>query len=215
MNSSELLSQFRADVSDEVAPYLWSDTEGYSYIDSAQKQFCRKVGGIGDATSPLTTLNLALGTDWIAISPLILKIREAYLQDGTPVEVLNYEDLPSRRIRFDGKVGRVKILVIGMEPGSVRVYPTSNETNVLKLLVDRLPLKTITEEDQKLEVQDQHKEGLGLWIRHRAYSKQDAETLNKGEAAQLKQDFMQYCAESKAERDRVKHKTRVVAYGGI
>lgn len=215
MLSTDLLTQFRADVVDEEAPYLWRDSEIYSYIDSAQIQFCRKVGGIGDARSPLTVLAVGVGTDWVAISPLILKIRAAHLPDGTPLEVVNYEDLSVRCLRFDGHLGRPKMLIIGMEPGSVRVHPKSNEVTTIQMLVDRLPIKAITDEDQKLEIQDHHREGLGLWIRHRAYSKQDAETLDVGKTIALKQEFDEYCTLAKRERDRVKHKTRIVAYGGI
>lgn len=215
MNSSELLEQFRQDVVDIEAPYLWSDAEVFSYIDSAHKQFWRNVGGIGDAQSPLTSLPVAIGTDWIAISPLILKVREAYLPDGTPIELANYEDLRSRRIRLDGHVGPTKMLILGMEPGSVRVYPVSDAVTTIQLVVDRMPLKAITDADQKLEIQEQHKDGLGLWIRHRAYSKQDAETMDRNKAATLKAEFAEYCALAKRERDRAKHKTRVVFYGGI
>ena len=215
MDSTELLAQFRLDVVDIEEPVLWSDPEVLSYIDSAQKQFCRLVGGIGDASSPLTSVSVVAGTEWYPLSPLILKIRDAYLPSGEPVEILNYEDLPSRRLRFDGHIGRITTLVIGMEPGRVRTYPVPVEDVAIQLVVDRLPLKSITDLDQKLEIADQHKEGLGLWIRHRAYSKQDAETMDKTKALTLKQEFEQYCADAKRERDRAKHKTRVVMYGGI
>jgi hypothetical protein len=215
MDSTELLTQFRSDVVDEELPQLWSDTEVFSYIDSAQKQFCREVGGIADASSPLTTLAVVMDTEWVAASPLILKVRAAYLPDGAPIEVVNYEDLVSRGFRLDGRTGPVKMLVIGMEAGRYRLYPKPVASTTVQLVVDRLPLKAITDADQKLELQDHHKEGLGLWMRHRAYSKQDAETMDKSKALLLKQEFGAYCAAAKKERDRAKHKTRVIQYGGL
>jgi hypothetical protein len=215
MLSTELLEQFRLDVVDVELPYLWSDTEVYSYIDSAQKQFCRETGGLGDASSSVTTLNVSIGTEWIARSPLILKIREAYLPDGSPLEIINYEDLKARGVRFDGRVGPIKLLIIGMEENSVRVWPVSSEATTIQLMVDRLPLKNITDAGQKLEVADHHKDGLGTWMRHRAYSKQDAETMDRNKAESLRQEFSRYTAWAKGEADRARHKTRVVAYGGI
>ena len=215
MIASELIDQFRSDVVDVEEPFLWSDPDVLSYIDSAQKQFCRKVGGIADATSSITSLSIGLATDWIATSPLILKIREAYLSDGTPMEVVNAEDLASRRIRFDGSVGTPKMLIIGMEVNNARIYPVSNVINTIQMMIDRLPLKSITDGTQKLEIQEHHKEGLGIWVRYRAYSKQDAETMDKNKALTLKAEFEEYCVLAKKERDRAKHKTRVVRYGGL
>lgn len=215
MLSTELLDQFRLDVVDVELPYLWSDAEVFSYIDSAQKQFCRNIGGLGDASSSVTSLAVSVGTEWITRSPLILKVREAYLPDGTPLTLVNYEDLKAHGIRFDGSVGQPKALILGMEENSVRLWPVSNVVTSVRLVIDRLPLKSINDADQKLEVADHHKDGLGLWIRHRAYSKQDAETLDRNKAELSKQEFERYCAAAKREADRARHKTRVVSYGGI
>ena len=77
MDSTALYELFRSDVRDDVAPYLWSDTEVYSYMDDAQKMFCRLQGGIADATSPVTRISVAVGDVFVQISPTILKLREA------------------------------------------------------------------------------------------------------------------------------------------
>ncbi|WP_025915515.1 hypothetical protein [Herminiimonas sp. CN] len=216
MNSTELRDQFRADVVDQMEPFLWSDPEIYDYLDDAQKMFCRLTGGLGDASTLLTVLNYTPASDWVPLSALILKLRNAYnVTDGLPIEVINFEGMAQLRIRFDGRTGRVKYLITGMEPGKARLYPAPDAVGTIQLLVDRLPLKTIDDEDQKLEVADQHKTGLGLWMKSRAYSKQDAETFDRNKAEGFEQKFRVYCADAKKEKDRAKHKTRVVQYGGL
>ena len=216
MDSTELRDQFRADVVDQVEPFLWSDDEVFSYMDDAQKMFCRLTGGLGDATSALTTITYNTATDWVATSPLILKIRDAFRAvDGRPIAVINYEDLASSGLRFDGRIDVPRALIIGMEADKARLYPFPSVGDSIRLVVDRLPLKPITDADQKIEIAAQHKTGLSLWMKARAYDKQDAETFDRNKAEKFDQKFRDYCAAAKLEKDRAKHKTRIVGYGGI
>jgi hypothetical protein len=215
MDSTDLLEQFRLDVVDTELPYLWSDPEVISYTDGAQKRFVREIGGIGDGSSALTLLSAGAGVDVVPLSALILKIRDAHFLNGDPIEIVNYEDLVVRKIRLDGRIGPPRFIITGVEPGKIQLYPVPVEDVAIRLIVDRLPLKAITDIDQKLEVEDQHLEGLLFWMKYRAYSKHDAETEDRQRSEQNRTDFFAYCARAKAEKDRVKHKTRIVAYGGI
>jgi hypothetical protein len=217
MNSTEIVDLFRETVSDTVEPFLWSDTEAYRFLDDAQKMFCRLTGGLGDGSSDITKLNYTTSTDWIALSPLILKVRDASMAvTGREVEILNMEDMRRRGMKFNGNPGALRALVTGIEPGRVRIYPYPIESGVIQLIVDRLPLKAITDAgDQRLEVAEQHHQALMAWMFHRAYAKQDAETIDKKKSIESKFEFETYCFEAKAEKDRAMHKTRVVSYGGL
>lgn len=218
MNSTELLDLFRSEMADTEEPYLWSDSDVYGYIDDAQKMFCRLTDGLDDATTPeVVDLAVGEGDDWLATHKSILKFRSAYREDtGRPVEIVNYEDLPARGWRLDSTQGPVKALITGMEKHKVRVYPVSNEEVTVKLLVFRLPLESITDEgEQSFEIDEQHHRHLLLWVKHLAYSKQDAETFDKTKAAEFEGKFVVYCGGAKNEQGRAAHKTRVVAYGGI
>lgn len=240
MDSSELLSAFRTELYDlphdieAQGPQLWEDDEIYGYIDEAQKLFCRLVGGIGDGSSPLTQLSIAPvsvtdptthvvtttpASDWVTVSPLILKFRDAYTGvEARPVEIVNYEDMPTHGIRFNGRTSRrPEALVIGIEPGRARIYPapTLESTGVIQLIVDRLPLKSINDSDQKLEIGEMHHINLLMWMKHRAYSKQDADTYDAKKANDFDAEFRTYCEMAKREKERAKSKVRIVAYGGI
>ena len=215
MDSTDLLQQFRFDTVDTEQPYFWTDPEIISYADGAQKRFVREIGGIGDGSSPITQIAITAGVDIVPLSTLILKIRDAYLPDGSAIEVINYEDLVTRKMRLDGVIGPPRFLITGIEPGKIRLYPVPRDNTSVQLIVDRMPMKAITDTDQKLEVGDEHLEGLLYWMKYRAYRKHDAETEDVQRAAENEQSFFAYCARAKAEKDRVKHKTRTVAYGGI
>lgn len=216
MDSGALLDAFRSEVADTEAPFLWDDDEALTYLDDAQKMFCRLTGGIGDASSSVTQLTSSTDTDWLALSPLILKIRDiTRVATGREVEVVNFEDMRRHGWRFDGVPGPVRRIVIGMEPGRVRLHPYPDQAETFQMIVDRLPLRRISDVNQKLEIAEQHHAALLWWMKARAYGKQDAETYDRTKSAECEQRFRLVCDDAKAEKDRAMHKTRVVSYGGI
>lgn len=218
MDSTGLLIAFRSEMADKVEPYLWDDEDVFAYADDAQKAFCRKTDGIADSTTA-AVVNLAVvpGTDWLALHPSILRVRTAARADtGRDLDIINREDMPLRRWFFDGVQNSIKALVVGMEAHKVRVYPKSNETVEVNLTVFRLPLVAInTDGDQALEVDEEHHPYLLLWMKHRAYMKQDAETFDRTKADEFERRFNTYCEQVKREERRKGFKVRSVAYGGI
>lgn len=218
MNTEEFVSFFRYDMADTAQPPMWTDDEIYRYLNDAQKLFCRRTGGLGDASSSFTTLAVAINEANTDLDPSVLKIRDAYrVSDGRPIEVINYEDFSRLGLRFDGSSGPVSYLIIGMEPHKAKFYPIPNTADSVQLIVDRLPTEDITADSapQEFEIDQQHVEGLMYRVKEMAYLKQDAETFNKSKAEEFGVMFMRYCDDARKEKDRAKHKTRVVKYGGI
>lgn len=219
MAIADIIDLFRAEVNDVDTPQLWPDQEVYAYLNDAQKMFCRLTGGLPDSSTPeVTRLTVTANHDNVPLSRKILKIRDAYrTSDGAPIDLINYEDFPLRGLRFDGTTGPITSLVLGMETGKARIYPVPSVADTAQLIVDRLPLRDITIDsaDDDLEIDDQHWDHLTLWMRHRAYAKQDAQTYDKTKSATFKADFEAYCARATTEKARAKHKTRIVAYGGL
>lgn len=216
MDTGELRDLFRDEMSDLEEPFLWSDDLVYGYTDDAQRMFCRLTEGIGDASSASTLLAVTPGRVWVELDELILNIRSAArADDGRAIEVLNREDMATRGWRFDGRTGPVRALVIGEEAHRARTYPLSSETMTIALSVFRLPTDPITGENDELEIDEQHHRHLLLWMKALAYGKQDAETFDKTKRLEFDQAFRAYCGAAKLEQERARHKTRVVAYGGI
>lgn len=210
--TTELLATFRAEVQDLVAPYLWSDALVYTYIDDAQKQFCRETYGIDDARS--FKLTITPGNEWYALDPQILRVLDAYdASTGDPVSVQTFDQTISKTIRFNGKTGALETLLTGLQKGYLRAYPVPAVAKTVNLNTLRLPSDVAAGDD--FEIDAQHHLNLLDWVKYRAYSWQDAETNNDVKAEKHKATFKAYCVESKREQGRIRRRVAVVSYGGI
>lgn len=217
MKSDELLSAFREEMADETAPYLWSDPTIYRYMTDAQRMFCRLTEGIEDSTTPsVCQLSVAPATQWYSLSPLVLKVRKATRADtGRTIPVVVSEKAESEGIRFDGRAGVLQAFVAGLSKAKLRAWPVPTETLTVNLSVFRLPLASLTGTGQDLEIDEQHHEHLLLWMKHRAYDKQDADTVDRVKSEDFKKRFQAYCYEAKKEQERARRTVGAVVYGGI
>jgi hypothetical protein len=211
MNTTELLAVFREEVSDLELPYLWSDAIIYTYIDDAQKQFCRNTYGIEDARSFKVTL--IADSEWYAISPKITEILGAYDSLGKPVGVMTRAETAARNVRFDARKGTVEALFKGMQKGFLRAYPIPSAAGSITLETRRLPLDVVAGDD--FEIDEQHHLGLIPWVKHRAYNKQDAETNDPTLSARFEAEFMAYCQKSRIEQGRLNRKVAVVKFRDV
>lgn len=218
MNSTELIELYRAEMRDTEEPYLISDAALYSYLDDAQKWFCRLTEGIEDSrTLDVTRLEIVPGTEWYPTSKLILKLRTAHRTDtGAPVELLSAEKASRMDIRFDGRQGPLRYLVAGLEKNTLRAWPMPNETVTLELNTFRLPLSSITDAgDQELEIDEQHHRHLLLWVKHLAYDNHDVEMFDRRKSDDYAAKFKDYCFKAFKEQERARRSTNTVLYGGI
>jgi hypothetical protein len=213
MNTTELLSFAREELFDKVAPYLWSDTLLYAYIDDAQKWFCRLTYGIEDSRSFKINIK-ADGTEWYAIDPMILKLRDAIdPATGGDVALISVEKMGVNGMKFDGTRGALKALITGMEKNYVRAYPVPNVASVVELRTFRLPADVVAGDD--FEIDAQHHLALLKWVKHKAYDVQDADARDPKKSAENEAAFMAYCAAAKVEQSRMRRPVSTVAYGGI
>lgn len=218
MNSTEIVDLFREEMADTESPYLWGDTLLYRYLDDAQKMFCRRTEGIEDAsTVEVTRLEIEAGVEWYATDKRILKVRKAFdTATGRELPVVNMETAGKQGIRFDGAPGPLKALVAGLEKNKLRAWPKPNVASTVDLAVFRLPLEAITDDgDQELEIDEQHHAALLLWMKHRAYNKEDAETFNRRKSDEYEARFYAYCAEARKEQERARRVNGTVIYGGL
>lgn len=219
MNSTELLDLFRLEMADTATPYLWSDDEAYVYMDDGQKTFCRLTDGIPDSrTAAVTQLEFVAGESWAALSPKVRQIRRAWnLDTGEKVDLYTAEQAESAGITFaETLTGPVRGIVTGLEKNAVRAtrVPTADAT--VQMSVYRLPLVDITVDgDQEFEIDAQHVLSLLLWMKHRAYDKQDAETFDRRKSDDFQARFRAYCAQAQQEQQRARRVHGNVVYGGV
>lgn len=211
MDTTELLTLFRAEMRDQELPYLFEDEAVYTYINAAQVEFCRLTEGIEDGRS--FKLSVVPGTEWYPLNKRILKLRKAYnAATGRPVEIVNQERAEQAGIRFDGRTGPLKALVAGIEKGGLRAWPLPSEAAEVALEVFRLPDPVGA--GDTLEIDDQHHLPLLYWAKHLAYDTHDAEIFDRRKADDYEVKFRTYCARAKAEQGRARRQVSTVQYGG-
>ena len=232
MLASELYDAFRSDVVDIAKPYLWSDDEVWRYMNDAYRMFVRFTGGIPDSTSALTQVPIVANQATSEVSPLILKYRTAVLQSNgrfltilSDVEEPRFNSVDYNNFRAgmrDNTPGIVQYMMTGIDRnarrGLVRWVRIPQYDDTCQLNVYRLPLDTITENTPDFdlyEIGEEHHEHLLLWMKHRAYGKQDAETFDRGRSDSYLMAFKSYCDTAQAEWNRYKHQNNAIAYGGI
>lgn len=225
MNTTELYTLFRADVVDTKKPYLWSDVEVFSFMDDAQTMFTRLGLGIADTTTDeVVRVSVVTGEEHADVHPSILTFRRAELvSTNRPLALRNIND--DTRLGDDyGRIfstgtehssGPVRGMVIGEEYNKVRWVGVPTEDDEVRLSVYRLPICRLTARDQCLEIRSEHHRSLLAWMKHLAYSKQDAETFDRGKRDEYEAEFRAYCQKAKEEWSRYSHKPREIVYGGI
>lgn len=226
MNSTELYDLYRSDVVDFARPYLWSDDEVWRYMNEAYFMFVRLTGGIPDVMSDAANVPITAGEKYSPTDPSILRIMSARrASDGVEIKVINSTDLPmlrdndygrTRPIWMDESPGPVRYMLLGAQQHQVQWLQVPLVDDSANLVIHRLPLTKITGDGQDfVDVNEEHHFPLLYWMKALAYRKQDAETFDRAKSSENDALFRQYCFEAKAELERKKHKTRVVAYGGL
>lgn len=225
MIAGELYALFRSSTGDTMSPYVWSDVEVYTYINDAYWMFVRKTGGIPDyLTDAVCLVQATQNLPFSNLHSSILNIRMATLEPGgETVKLINAQDMESlsdedfgvfRQLNSSTTKGRVRYMVIGMQPDKAKWVNIPDANYNVRLLVDRLPLNTIQTATDVFEgVKDQHHLHFLKWARYLAFSK--PEVANNSEAAREMEEFDTYCELARREKERYKHKVRIVRYGGI
>ena len=232
MLTDDLYSLFRSDIVDEEAPYLWTDVEVWNYMNDAYRMYFRLTGGIPDSLSSETQVNITAGSATSPVSPLILKFNSAYLvSDGTELTIINGVGIPKYLMSDYGygakrgvvdmtTQGPVRYMVTNVARdqygGTVRWLRVPAVSDGAQLDVYRLPVDTITGTGFAFdELPLEHHEALLMWMKARAYGKQDAETYNRGKRDEFDKAFRSYCADAKGEARRYKSHSMAVGYGGL
>lgn len=229
MNATELSDYFRSQVRDEVAPYLWSDSEILVYMNEAQKMFIRLTNGIYDVTSVACTVAVTAGQKYSTLHPTVLEIRKAYYVDPATsykreLRIISLADTNSlssvdygiyHNPGIQDTPGEVSYMVVGEERGKVRWINVPVADATVTLAIARLPLTSLSDTQLTLEVPDEHHVSLIEWMKHLAYNKQDGDAYNPKTSTESEMRFRAYCDFVWKEWERYRHTNRTVAYGGL
>lgn len=227
MEIKDLKTLFRKQVQDINKPYLFDDVEILQYLIDAQDRFVRELGGIRDSsTRALTDIPVVTGAVLAKHSPYILRIRSAKLLTALrPLRIVNEGDLATVVVSDYGSItpmylddtdtGDVTAMVLGVEDNKVRWLKVPTTDDTCRMNIMRLPYPRIKDDNGCLEIDEQHHMALLYWMKHMAYSKQDAETYDANLAEAAKAAFLEYAENAREDKERQRYKPRVVQYNKI
>lgn len=221
MIAGEIIELFRSEMS-ALSLELLRDDELYRYLDDAYRMFVRLIGGVPDAGSSITEVDIVAGESEASIHPSILRIMRADRRsNGRELQVINQTDLATLRSTDYGvskaismnTEGDVMYMMIGHKPNTVRWIQIPVENDTVDMMVYRLPLSKITGESSRLsDIDEQHHTALLDRMKYHAFKRPGTPFFNPKLSADFDLSFQNYCAQAKREQDRFKFKTRTVAY---
>ena len=226
MNPEKLLELFRLETDDISEPFLWSDSEFYTYLNDAHDLHIRLVGGIADRTSAITKLSYKVGDQFVKYDDRILRIKGAWDETNRVISIRNLDNFESEFLEDDygsrsyaglddGLTGDVRFLITDVEDQKVQLYPIPDHVGYVRLFAYRRPLEDITEGSTELEISSQHHLNLLNWIKYKAYMKQDVETFEGSRAMEFRAAFSEGIEEAKKAKSEREDRKRTVSYGGI
>jgi hypothetical protein len=187
MNLNELIiaAQNQADEIVDKPDLLWSLAEWTEYANDAENEACIRANLIIDKSSGLTSITVASGIATYSIDEKILIIKRAKLLSGTePLVKTSRRVLDATYPNWEADTGAVRSWLPD-DTNKITLYKSPVAATTLNLMVSRLPLSPMTLANkltESPEIDVQYHLGLVDWMLHRAYSKQDSETLDKGKA---------------------------------
>lgn len=218
---------------DEVLRYLIDAQDTFVRLTGgiADQTVAAADAGAG-TTARLTDLVLTEDDPWSAHSPYILRIRSGRLLTARiDVKFINEADLEvtpvsdygwSRGMSLDDTdIGDVRFGCLGLRDNYVRWFRVPDGDDTCRLSVRRLPYPRLPAAFESisngsatygLEIGEQHHLSLVYWMKHLAYSKEDAETYDKGLADSNEAKFRSYCEQALREVERARFKPRAVQF---
>jgi len=236
MTPEDVVELFRLDVDDTDADDpLWSDLEVYYYLDEAQKQFARKTDYFSDmSTADVCVATITADDPWVVLDPRVTKVRAAQLGSRpskiTPVTFAEMEDQPStvdsygspfnfsQSYNWQTATGTPRFAVTDMERNKLRLTAIPQENDTLIMQVYRLPLKDITEDSARLEVEEtDYQRGLINYMEHLAYSKNDVDTFEQDLADRAMARAREFHLDVQRDMKRRRYSAHAgtVRYGGL
>ena len=186
MKVGELLELWRREVDDVAQPFLWSDDEAREYLDDAQIEAARRGRLLIDSTTTaICQITLAAGTAAYALDPRVVRINRAKITgETTPLRFCMMRDLDRTAPGWEDWSETPRIIVPDYETNKVRLVGTPDAIGTLDMTVVRLPLLTLNDDEDSIELRAEHQRNLRHWMSYRAFSKRDSETYNDQKATE-------------------------------
>lgn len=184
MTLDELITLYRADTLDQTDPPFCDDELLAIYANEGQDEACRRGQLLRDSSSPMCSISFAAGAETVDLDPRVIRALRAFA-DGQAVGVISVEDMDCLfpGWQFHDQQDVPQRLVTGMSTGKLHLWPRPAKAGVLRLTVQRLPLKPMRACTDKPEIRPELHTALVHWMAYRAYGRDDTDMHNDAKAA--------------------------------
>lgn len=180
MKPPELVSALRDLIDDNAAPQLWTSAELLRYLNDAERQACRRAYILEDHnTASICALSLAASTMSFALHSLVLKVLRVFISSANVVLRQTPRDF------LDAEYGQwwstygVPGYYVHEANDELLLNTMLYSADSASLLVARLPLQDFsTGSTETIETKAMYHDDLLLWGAHKAFLKNDSDTLN-------------------------------------
>jgi hypothetical protein len=183
----QIIDAFRRGVFDTVKPYLWSNDDAEEYLEDALAEACERALLLRDSMTPeICTLTIAAGVSTYLLDKRIIEVTRAKLDSASVPLVLTSTEALDRGERGWQSYGEAGVTHLALDAEGKRwkatLVGTPSAADVLRTTVHRMPLRALCDGKDVPEIPDRLHIRLVDWMRHRAYLKQDAETMDAKKA---------------------------------
>lgn len=178
---------------------LWTDDELTGFINEAINEACIRARLNLDSSTPeVTKLDVVAGKATYTLHESIFVIERGYLETSQQVlGKIGFQDLDERSHVWPRDQGRSIYFLTDLDSYTdagnlsqqLQLYPIPETTETLSLTVYRLPLYPLCTDGDEPEIPPQHHPYLIDWVCHKAYLKQDADTLDIDKALSYETKF--------------------------
>lgn len=233
MHTDDVVEYFRRQVQDELTDASGTDTyalfkhdEVLQYVYEAQNELCHLTAVISDTTTPeICHLAFVADQEFVPYHPAITNIRRARTQIVPRTMIIRHMHDMEQQVEDDYSLsgfhkgweqarGQPKYLVLDYEPEQIRLAPIPSQDDEVRLAVHRLPICDVRN-GANLEIPEQYRAQLVLWMKHLAYRKADSEIFDEDLADRYQTRFVQFAREVDT-RNKVRGKRQFTTrYGGL
>lgn len=192
MTLDELIEAFRREVDDTVNnPFLWDDDEIIFYANEAEQEACRRANLLIDSSNvEICLINIVAGEPNYDLDERVITVRRARLSSRSkPLKLISYKDLDESVAGWESNTGTPLYFFTDFDTNKLRLYPAPTADDTLILTVTRLPLFDLESGTDTPEINKRFHRSLLHWIKYRAYSKPDTETLDQEKSILFLQMF--------------------------
>jgi hypothetical protein len=201
MDFSEIEASVRRTLDDDsTSDKLWSQTEILEYARDAENEACERADLIVDDSSSLTNITVDTSTGTFGIASTVISVRSAMMSLGSEPLMETSEEVLDKSVSGWRTASGTPRSYVQTPTNKIILYPMPSVADTVNMTVSRFPNIPMTVSGSP-EVDKRYHAGLLEWILHRAYMKNDSETLNVGKANDHRKKFEQFFGSKKILND--------------